>query len=104
MVNLYAYCATDPAELRRAGWLVGPENNRHIETAARECEKVVLAWGGQGQGERAAEVLNLLETIDVPYYALRTTRSGHPEHPLRLPKGSGLIPLSADASYISGAP
>ena len=31
VVNLYAYVATDPAELRRAGYPVGHSNDRHIE-------------------------------------------------------------------------
>ena len=33
VVNLYAYVATDPAELRRAGYPVGRYNDRHIEAA-----------------------------------------------------------------------
>src|SRR5262245_17219162 len=45
VVNLYAYVATDPIDLRRAGYLVGPENDRHIAEAVAECDKVVLAWG-----------------------------------------------------------
>lgn len=97
VVNLYAYCATDPAELRHAGYLVGDENDRYIEEAVRECEKVVLAWGVQGKGERAAEVISLLASEGAAIYVLRATNSGHPEHPLRLPKASGLIPLSANA-------
>src|SRR4030095_16779832 len=44
LVNLYAYVATDPAELRRAGYLVGEENDRHIVEAMSGCDRVVLAW------------------------------------------------------------
>jgi hypothetical protein len=45
VVNLSAYVATDSAELRCAGYPVGRHNDRHIEAAAKECVRVVLAWG-----------------------------------------------------------
>jgi hypothetical protein len=45
VVNLYAFVATDPAKLRRAGYPVGHYNDPHNEAAIRECERVVLAWG-----------------------------------------------------------
>ena len=91
MVNLYAYVATDPAELRRAGYVVGEENDRHVVDAVRGCEKVVLAWGVHaGRRERPVEVMQLLSDLVVTPYCLRVTSSGHPEHPLRLPKRSGL--------------
>ena len=35
VVNLYAYVATDPAELRRVGYLVGDENDGHMLEAVR---------------------------------------------------------------------
>jgi hypothetical protein len=87
VVNLYAYVATDPAELRRAGYLVGPENDRHIVEAVSACDRVVLAWGVHaGRRERPTQVLELLRSIGISPHCLRRTSSGHPEHPLRLPK------------------
>ena len=92
VVNLYAYVATDPAELRRAGYPVGRYNDRHIEAAVRECERVVLAWGVQAARlGRPGEVLDLLRPMGVEPHCLRLTASGHPEHPLRLPLGCGLV-------------
>ena len=92
VVNLYAYVATDPAELRRAGYPVGRYNDRHIEAAVRECERVVLAWGVHAARlERPGEVLGLLRRMEVEPHCLRLTASGHPEHPLRLPLGCGLV-------------
>jgi hypothetical protein len=94
VVNLYAYVATDPGDLRRAGYLVGPENDRHIIEAVAEREKVVLAWGVHaGRRERPGKVLRVLRDAGVVPYCLRVTGSGHPEHPLRLPKGCGLQPF-----------
>ena len=37
VVNLYAYVATDPAELRQAGYPVGRYNDRNIDAAVRQC-------------------------------------------------------------------
>ena len=36
VVNLYAYVATDPDDLRRAGHPVGPENDQHIATCVTD--------------------------------------------------------------------
>ena len=94
VVNLYAYRATDPGDLRRAGYRIGPENDEHIEAAVRQCDKVVLAWGVHaGRLTRPAEVLRLLRDVGVAPYCLRVTGSGHPEHPLRLPRGCALRPF-----------
>ena len=90
-VNLYAYRATNPADLRRAGYPVGPENDQHIEAAVSGCERVVLAWGVHaGRLARPGEVLELLRKLGVGPYCLRITSSGHPEHTLRLPKSCAL--------------
>mgnify|MGYP006186078817 CR=1 FL=1 len=40
---------------------------------------------------RPGEVLGLLRGMGVEPYCLRLTASGHPEHPLRLPLGCGLV-------------
>jgi hypothetical protein len=91
VVNLYADVATDPGDLRRAGYPVGEENDRHITEAVGECQRVVLAWGVHaGRQARPDEVLRLLREAGVAPCCLRATSSGHPEHPLRLPRACGL--------------
>jgi len=45
VVNLYAFLAADPAELRRAGYPVGPDNDQQITEAVHESSRVVAAWG-----------------------------------------------------------
>ena len=87
MVNPCAYVATDPDDLPRAGF----ENDRHIVEVVAECASVVLAWGVHaGRRERPGEVLGVLREAGVVPCCLRVTASGHPEHPLRLPKGCNL--------------
>ena len=75
-VNLYAYVSTDPEDLRRAGYPVGPGNDLHIAAAARECDRVVLAWGARTQcRRRAEEVLELLHGLGVVApHCFRVTR------------------------------
>ena len=101
VVNLYAFVATDPAELRRAGYPVGSYNDRHIEAAVRESERVILAWGVQAaRAERPAEVLGLLRRVGVEPHCLRLTASGHPEHPLRLPSRCGLVRFGGEVGKV----
>lgn len=91
VVNLYAYRATKPAELRVAGYPVGPFNDSHIISSAmanREFGgKVVCAWGAIGSKlERPLAVVRSLRfTAGVNPYALAICKDGNPAHPLMLP-------------------
>jgi hypothetical protein len=94
VVNLFAFRATDPKELRRAGYPVGPENDRHITDAARAAAKVCLAWGANVAGlERPQVVIPLLRAAGAPLHVLRMTRSAYPQHPLMLPSSCRLVPF-----------
>jgi hypothetical protein len=104
IVNLYAYRATDPADLRRAGYPIGRDNDEHIAEAAQECDAVVLAWGAHAAArERARQVLELLHGLGIGPYCLRVTASGHPEHPLRLPAGCGLRAFEAEVGKVENS-
>ena len=70
VVNLYAYVATDPAELRRAGYPVGRYTDRHIEAAVLESGRVVLAWG-----VRAARLGRPGEVLGLPAAVWRSNRT-----------------------------
>lgn len=94
VVNLYAYRATNPADLRRAGYPVGSENDEHIRAAVRDSAAVCLAWGANVRGlARPGEVLALLSEMGVRPQCLRVTRGGHPQHPLMLPSSCRLMPF-----------
>lgn len=93
VVNLYAYRATEPADLWRAGDPVGPDNDRHIYEGVAGHE-VVVAWGAHGKPERIAQVLDLIASApaaDKPH-ALGLTKAGQPRHPLYLRGDSPLRP------------
>jgi hypothetical protein len=87
VVNLFAYCATNPRQLRRVPDPVGPENDEWIIHCQAEAALVVAAWGNEGTYlARAGEVLPLLHAP----HALAVTQTGQPAHPLFLP--GDLIP------------
>lgn len=102
VVNLYAYRATDPNELRIAGYPVGERNDAHILAAAWDVTarggRTVVAWGANASGSaRAAAVLEMLEQI-APVYTLRVLADGTPGHPLMLPYSCKITPYREAAA------
>lgn len=91
VVNLFAYRATDPVELVRAGYPVGPDNDAHIADAVSDAGRnlVVCAWGGSApslaKDSRVADVMTLLRRRCAKPVALALTNGGVPRHPLMLP-------------------
>jgi hypothetical protein len=78
MLNLYAYRATDPRELRDVWDPVGPYNDHTIALVVGGSDLIVCAWGVHAAPERAAAVLGL---IAAPH-CLGVTKDGAPRHPL----------------------
>jgi len=103
VVNLYALRATDPAELWRATDPVGPENDRYLAEAAASGEALIAAWGARARDTRVREVLAIpgFERLT----CLRTTKRGHPGHPLYLPRTLTPVPwagLGVPGEEVSG--
>lgn len=99
VVNLFAYRATKPEDLKRsvkASGLVGdPENDGFIMRllADRPSAVVVAAWGEHGRMlGRDAEMLALLKLARRQPFALRISESGMPSHPLYIPANADLVP------------
>ena len=88
VANLFAYRATKPDDLARAGWPVGPENDWHLEVASRDADGICVAWGAVGDrgpaSERVQVVAPILRRAGKPLQCLKLTRSGFPQHPLYL--------------------
>ncbi|MEE8222704.1 MAG: DUF1643 domain-containing protein [Alphaproteobacteria bacterium] len=88
-VNLFAYRAARPVDMIAAKDPVGPENDAYIRRFASKAKArgmVICAWGTDGAHMgREKAVLALLASIGVEPLCLRTTNSGHPEHPLYIP-------------------
>lgn len=92
--NLFALRATDPDQLRDHPDPVGPHNDYHLEAICEEAERVVAAWGATydtGLGfTRRINVTSLLGQEAGEFYALDTTKEGHPVHPLYQPADAEL--------------
>lgn len=85
VVNLFAWCASDPRELSSATDAIGPENNRYLLEAATRSLLLVVAWGQEGRlRDRDQEVLQLLASQGHSLSCLGTTLRGCPKHPLYL--------------------
>lgn len=86
VVNLFAWRATDPAELTRCDDPIGPDNDAHL-FAASEGRDVVAAWGASVPHywrHRPGAIAAQLRDRSVRLHHLGLTKDGHPRHPLYL--------------------
>lgn len=85
--NLFAFRATKPRDLARAGFPVGPENDSHLVRSAVDGGLVaVVAWGVQrGIEARARLVADLLRGAGCALKCYGLAAGGQPRHPLMLP-------------------
>ena len=94
VVNLSAFRAKKPSDLRKAKYAPGPDNLQYLREAFAG-NTVVLAWGAHGAEvpllARGARELAKIHADQV--CILRDTKYGHPEHPLMLPYSCELILL-----------
>ncbi len=90
VLNLFAYRATYPSDLKAAPDPIGPRNDRWLRRLAGDCDRVVACWGNDGaflgRSLRVREMLG--ERLEV----IRLNASGEPAHPLYLPKTLTPIP------------
>lgn len=83
VVNIFAWRATDPREMRGAADPVGPGNDAAILEGAAWADRIVCAWGTHGAHlERGAAVEAMLRGTGRDLAVLGLTRGGHPQHPL----------------------
>lgn len=94
VVNLYAYRATNPRDLSKVGYPVGPENAAHIRAAAERCAFAIIAWGQNALKDQAKATVDMLrEVLPGRLYALGYTETGAPRHPLYLRYESARLPV-----------
>lgn len=81
VVNLFAYRATKPDELKKCSDPIGPDNDIYIRRAALQTDKIITAWGTKGALlERNRSVMEILYSFRT--YCLDISKDGHPKHPL----------------------
>ena len=83
IVNLFAYRATWPGDLRKASDPVGPANDAVLAEWTWDAGMVLASWGVHGAllGRGAA----LAPLLDGHVCHLGLTQDGHPRHPLYVP-------------------
>ncbi len=93
VVNLFAYRATNPKQLKKVDDPIGSENNNWIKQLVSKSRLNVVCWGN-GQGlkfdGRDKEILNLIKNP----HCISVTNQGNPGHPGRLPEGLKPKPYS----------
>jgi hypothetical protein len=100
MQKMFAWRATDPAELARQADPAGALADAFILQACTVPGRIVVAaWGCHGTLRgRAAEVTRMLAAEGVRLMCLGTTKGGQPLHPSRLPTAARPIPYEPPAS------
>ena len=92
VVNLFAYRATLPSDLKQASNPIGPENDKFIRKFQKDAEVIIAAWGDDGVfKDRYKEILKLTPSLK----CLKINKSGQPAHPLYQNKSLQPIPYQA---------
>lgn len=90
MLNLFAFRATDPKEMKAAQDPIGPDNDRCIAVCAFKAEKVIFCWGNHGAHlGRGKEIMGKIG----PAECFGFTKAGEPKHPLYLRADSETVPV-----------
>ena len=99
VLNLYAFRATKPADLWKAGDPIGPENHqllmRHVLASRIRQDPLVVAWGAHARPERVAEFVYSLGVWKDHLSCLGVTKAGAPRHPLYIAGVTALRPWVA---------
>lgn len=102
VLNLFAWRATQPSEMKKASDPVGPHNDTAINTALEAGDSILLcAWGIHGTHmNRSEEVLCRIVKKGKKPVALKISKDGQPEHPLykRLEQSWFPMPLSGSTN------
>jgi hypothetical protein len=92
VVNLYAFRATDPADLKACQYRVGPRNFETLRAMlANHAGPVVAAWGAHAQASVAEWFRVEALLAGKPLYRLRRNKDGTPGHPLYIPLAAELV-------------
>ena len=93
VVNLYAYRATDPKELKKVLDPEGPRNDYYIMDAVARAEMIVAAWGNNALPFYANSVRRKIEFLK-PVHVFGLTQKRAPFHPLYLKANTPLVKWS----------
>lgn len=93
VVNLFAYRATEPADMKAARDPVGDDADYWICQCAGHCEFAIAGWGTNGSFlKRDEQVRVLFAAMKMPLHVLKLNEDGSPLHPLFAPGSLQPIP------------
>lgn len=85
MTNLFAFRATQPADMKRAVNPTGLHNQHHLLKWGSRAALVVAAWGVNGTfANQDLNVRQWLSNAGITLHHLGLSKHGHPKHPLYL--------------------
>ena len=83
VINIFAYRATDPKNLKKAPDPNGPLNDTTLVETAKSSDLLICAWGSHGNHlGRDLQVRELLKQAGVSPHMLALTKHNQPKHPL----------------------
>lgn len=89
ILNIFAYRATDPLNMKKFPEPIGPSNDWFLEDALMSERNIICGWGCHGiHQNRNKEILDLFKKHDRTPLALSWTSKGHPKHPLYINYGA----------------
>ncbi|WP_025897914.1 DUF1643 domain-containing protein [Sneathiella glossodoripedis] len=93
VINIFAFRATDPKDLKKAKHPIGPLNDEILLETARKANMTVCAWGSHGvHQERDMQVRKLLKDAKITPHILALTKFDQPRHPLYVSYSTKPIP------------
>lgn len=96
VLNIFAYRATDPKDMRACKDPIGPDNDKWLHEIARNSHDlhVIGGWGEHGAHRgRGQAVLDIFKQEGGRLSALKINASGHPAHPLYIAYKAKPFPL-----------
>lgn len=83
VVNLFAFRATDPRDLKAAKAPIGPDNDAIVLETCAEAGMIIAGWGAHGGHlNRSTEMRTALAKAGHMLHHLGQTKAGEPRHPL----------------------
>lgn len=95
VVNAHAYCRTDQSKLSEIPDPIGPENDKYILEAAKQCDLFVIGYGTpqiKTLQQRGPEVARMLIANGIKLHVHALSKAGVPIHPRMHPEGVRPIP------------
>lgn len=94
MLNIFAFRATEPKDMRAQKDPIGTFNNHYLRSVCEMGETILCAWGTHGNFlNRQEQVMELLAPFTCKLKCLKMTKNGFPGHPLYVPSSAPLIQL-----------